>query len=104
MKIVPSSAIMRADRQLDAAGDDDEGLADREQAEQADLVGGVGEVARQQEALVDQRHRRADDEDEEEEAEVFLLEHCRVPSVRPHADRELQDIVLAELGCDQGSR
>ena len=29
----------RADRQVDAAGDDDQPLADREQAEQADQVG-----------------------------------------------------------------
>ena len=74
MKIVAEQRDHRADRQLDAAGDDDEGLADGEQAEQADLVGGIGQVARQQETRIDQRHRGADHDDEDEEAEV-LLEH-----------------------------
>src|SRR5882724_5075558 len=74
-----------ADRQLDAAGDDHEGLGQREQAEEADLVGGVGEVDREQEARVDDRDDGADDEDEEEEAEVFL-EHGAVFMFRssPH--------------------
>src|SRR5262249_18249074 len=42
----------RADRQFDAAGDDDESLADGKDAEQADLVGGVRDVGGEEEALI----------------------------------------------------
>ena len=44
----------------------------REDAEQADEIGGVGEVDRRQEARVDERDDRADDEDQDEETQVFL--------------------------------
>ena len=69
----PEQGDHRADRQLDPAGDDDEGLADGEQAEQADLVGGIGQVARQQEPRIDQRHRGADHDDEDKKAEILLV-------------------------------
>ncbi len=60
----------RADRELDAAGDDDEGLTDRENAEQADLIGGVGDVIGQQEARIDDDDG-ADDQDQDEQARSF---------------------------------
>ena len=78
----------RADRQIDAAGDDDEALADGEQAEEADQVGRVRQVDRRDEARVDQRDDGADDEDEEEEPEV-LLQHAgsRASMLSPTASR-----------------
>src|SRR6478735_9127936 len=62
----------RADRQVDAAGDDDDALAQREQAEQADQVRSVAEIDRRQEARVHEVHDAADHDDQQEQAEVFL--------------------------------
>ena len=47
-----------ADRQVDAAGDDDEALADREDAEQADEVGRVRQVDGRDEARIEIRDDR----------------------------------------------
>ncbi len=63
----------RAHRELDAAGDDHEALTDREEAEEADEVRGVGEVDRRDEARVDEGDDRADHQDQDEEPEVLLL-------------------------------
>src|SRR6185437_12267329 len=62
----------RTDRQVDTAGDDDNALAQREQAEQADQVGGVAEVDRRQEARIHEGYDAADHDDQQEQAEVFL--------------------------------
>ena len=70
----PEKRDHRSDRELDAAGDDDEGLGYRENAEQPYLVGGVGQVADQQEARIDQPDDRANHQDEDQQAEVFLLQ------------------------------
>ena len=94
----------RADRQLDPAGDDDEGLADGEQAEQADLVGGVGQVARQQEPRIDAAPPTAPTTRIRTSKAEILLEHRRFPLALAVADGELQHVVLAELRCDPGSR
>ena len=64
----------RADRQLDSADDDDEGFGDGEDAEQPDLVGGVGEIAGQQEARIDKGDDGADHQDQHEQAQVFLVQ------------------------------
>jgi hypothetical protein len=64
----------RANRQLDAAGDDHECLADGKQPEQSDLIGGIGKVGWQQEARIDERHRGADHDDEDEKAEILLVQ------------------------------
>ena len=83
----PEERDQRTDREIDAARDDGEGLADREYAEQADLVGGVGEVPRKQEPLVDQLDDgRPENQDQDKQAKVFL-EHRRLnpPSGRPRA-------------------
>ena len=63
----------RAHRELDAAGDDDQPLADREQAEQPDQVRHVDEVDRREEARVEGGREGADDQDQDEEAEVLLV-------------------------------
>src|SRR4029077_19814512 len=42
------------------------------QAEQADQVGGIGEIERRQEARVQKCHDGADHQDQQEQAEVFL--------------------------------
>jgi hypothetical protein len=67
----------RADRQLDAARDDHEGLRHGEYAEQADQVRRARQVDRRQEARIDDRHHRSDDDDEDEEPEVFSIDHRR---------------------------
>src|SRR5262249_49185731 len=64
----------RADGQFYTADDDDEGLGDGEDAEQSDLVQGVGEIADQQEARIDEGDDRADDEDQDQQAQVFLVQ------------------------------
>ena len=64
----------RADRQLDSPDDDDEGLGDGEDAEQTDLVGGVGEIAGQQEAWIDEGDDGADHQDQDEQAQVFFVQ------------------------------
>ena len=64
----------RADRQLDSPDDDDEGLGDGEDAEQPDLVGGVGEIAYQQEAWIDEGDDGADHQDQDEQAQVFFVQ------------------------------
>jgi hypothetical protein len=63
----------RAHREIDAAGDDDDADADREDAEEADQVRHVAEIDRRQEHRVEDRGDRTDDEDQHEEPEVFLL-------------------------------
>ena len=40
----------RSDRQVDAAGNDHEAFAEREQSEQSDQIGGVGQVDRETES------------------------------------------------------
>ncbi len=62
----------RADREIDAAGDDHKAFAEREQPEKTDQIGGVGHVDRGQKARVDQRDDGADHEDEDEEAQIFF--------------------------------
>ncbi|BAB51502.1 mll4969 [Mesorhizobium japonicum MAFF 303099] len=107
----------RADRQLDAAGDDDEGLADRQDAEQADQVRGVGKVDRQEEARIDDGHDRADHQDQDQQAEIFLA-HRRLPNsclgrlrglaaqklFRLLAHRQQQHVFLAELVLVENAR
>ena len=70
----------RSDRQVDAPRDDDEGLADREQAEQTDQIGGVRQVDRRDEARIHHRDRGADHEHEDEETEL-LLQHVAMPGL-----------------------
>ena len=62
----------RADRQLDAARDDHESLADGEYSEQTDQIGGVGDVDRRQEPGIDDRDHRPDDDDQHQQTQVFL--------------------------------
>src|SRR5262249_23627503 len=64
----------RADGEVDAAGDDDEALADREQAEQPDQVRRVAEIDRRQEAGIEDGHDQADHQDQHQEPEI-LLQH-----------------------------
>ena len=71
--------------QLDAADDDHESLRDREDAEHPDLVGGVGKVADQEKARIDDRHDRADHQDQDEQAEIFLVHGRLVQTVWPTA-------------------
>ena len=81
----------RADRELDAAGDDDEACADREQAEQADQVRRVATrlIGDMKRGLM-RATTSADHQDQDQQAEI-LLQHrtasasCR--SRRPTASR-----------------
>jgi hypothetical protein len=63
----------RSHRQFNAAGDDDESLTDRRQAEQPDEIRGIGDIDRQQKARVQNRHDRADSQDQDEKEKVFLV-------------------------------
>src|SRR5260370_7236895 len=68
----------RADREVDAAGDDDEALADREEAEQADQVRRIREVDRRDEARVQDGDDKAHNDDQEKEPEI-LFQHAPDP-------------------------
>ena len=63
-----------ADRQLDSADDDDEGFGNGEDTEQTDLIGGIGEIADEQEARIDEGDDSADDQDQDEQTQVFLVQ------------------------------
>ena len=73
----------RADREIDAARDDDEAFADREQAVEPDQVRGVRDVDGRDEAGVQHRHDGAHHHDEEEKPEVLLQHGCSVPNEQP---------------------
>src|SRR5699024_10869432 len=62
----------RADRQLDAAGDDDEALPDGEDAEKSDEVGGVGDVDGGEEARIDQRDHRSHHDDQDQKPQILF--------------------------------
>ena len=64
----PEERENRPDRKVDAASDDDETLADREQPVEADQIRGVGNVERRDEAGVDHRHDGPDDQDKQQQA------------------------------------
>src|SRR5262249_24708829 len=75
----------RADRKFYSANDDDEGLGDGEDAEQSDLVGGVGEIADQKEARIDEGDDRADQKDQDKQAQVFLAQDSLAYTAWPTA-------------------
>jgi hypothetical protein len=68
----PEKSDHRTDRKIDAAGDDDETLPDRKHAEEADQVGGVGDVDWREEPRVDERHDGTHHNDQDEESQVLL--------------------------------
>jgi len=61
------------------------GLGDGEDAEQPDLVGGVGEIADQEEARIDEGDDRADHQDQDKQAQVFLVQDSLAYTVWPTA-------------------
>ena len=69
----PQQRKDRADRQVNAAGDDDQALPDAEHPEQPDQVRHVQQVHRRQEARVERRRDRADHQHQHEKAELFLV-------------------------------
>jgi hypothetical protein len=66
----PGQRHHRAHREVDAAGEDDEGHADREQAVDRDLPHDVEEVQRPQEARLEQREGGHQDEQEDQRRQL----------------------------------
>jgi hypothetical protein len=91
----PQQSDDRSDRQLDAARDDDEGLGQREKAEQPDQIGRVGQVDGRQEAWIDTGDDRADDENQQEKTQI-LFQHRRALSDMP-AGRPLKTTIPPAL-------
>ena len=67
--VMPGSGHGRADREVEAAGDDDDGLADRDDADDGDAPADVEEIGRGEEVGRDESEDRREDDEDGEEAE-----------------------------------
>jgi len=63
----------RADRQVNATGDDDSPAPDAEDAEQADQIGGVGKVGLRKEGVVFQPGGDTEDDEQDKNPNSFLV-------------------------------
>jgi hypothetical protein len=71
-KSAPDDADDRADGQVDAAGDDDEGHADADDAKERGAADEVFEIVAAEKAVARQRSDDADDGEQRGDAEDFL--------------------------------
>ena len=77
----------RSDRQVDAAGNDDQPEAQAEDTERPNQSCGVLQVGRRQEPRVECRHDRAQHDQQQEDRDVFFIRHsCADRAIGRRAD------------------
>ena len=92
----------RAERKVDAAGDDHEPLAERKHTEEADQIGHVEQVHQRQEGRIDRARDGGNHHQQQAQAEFFLdhgLAASTVSSAWPIASRN----TLYSLNCGRSS-